>query len=291
MSTSRIFANRRSEKPDLVNLFNNGFWYLRDDWPNDHPGYVFLARAFDEIGTALHGDRWGLAEELKVPEEPPDDCEDDAVWDQFEEAEEQYDRACEQAELEFQKTRENAAREIARQCETGNLVSALRPLSGGALVDLGKHFWNTEIFLHRFVNCQMSLNDPFAVDYYFGDTSWIYLTRESLDRYLMGKTTISEGGPPVLQQSSAIVLAGSSSPKCKAREINLIGRPPDAGSFAKADEPLISEMHRLIEEGLATSPHSAAGQVADKARGGGTPASKQARLRRRYQRQYPRADR
>ena len=171
----------RSKKSEHASLFKNSFWHRRGDWPKDHPGYVFLARALDEICAAVHGAQWlrPVEEPKEKPKKPADDCKDEAVWDAFEDEEDQYDLARERDELEIQKKRQGIAREIAQEREAG-IVSALRRESGGRLVKLKKHFWNTENFLHRFVNCQMSLDDPFAVNYPFSDTSWIYLTRDSL---------------------------------------------------------------------------------------------------------------
>ena len=36
----------------------NEFWANRYSWPNDPKGYVFLARAVDELGQALNGSGW-----------------------------------------------------------------------------------------------------------------------------------------------------------------------------------------------------------------------------------------
>jgi hypothetical protein len=45
-------------------------------------------------------------------------------------------------------------------------------------------------------------------------------------------------------------------------------------------------MHRLIEEGSAKSPHDAAGQLAENAKGAGTVDSKQSRLEKAYRKQF-----
>jgi hypothetical protein len=98
-------------------LFDPSFWEYPADWPHDSPGYVFLARAFDEIGRAAHAERWIYAEPAE-PEEPPDDC-DDAEWDAYERADERHEKAREQAKADFQNMRECLARMIAEQCELG----------------------------------------------------------------------------------------------------------------------------------------------------------------------------
>jgi hypothetical protein len=48
------------------------------------------------------------------------------------------------------------------------------------------------------------------------------------------------------------------------------------------DAPLLAEMKVLIENGLAFSPDGAAKLIANKARGGGTEASKATRLANRF---------
>ncbi|MDH3702602.1 MAG: hypothetical protein OEU46_14940 [Alphaproteobacteria bacterium] len=63
------------------------------------------------------------------------------------------------------------------------------------------------------------------------------------------------------------------------------GRPKGAGSLAKQDGPLLSEMNVLIlKENI--SSHAAARRVADRAQGGGTFESKVRRLEKRYKKTF-----
>jgi hypothetical protein len=64
-------------------LFESSFWRSSEKWPHDPPEFVFLARAFDEIGRAIHGDQWNKPE---YPNEPEDDC-DKPAWEAYERAE------------------------------------------------------------------------------------------------------------------------------------------------------------------------------------------------------------
>jgi hypothetical protein len=196
-----VLQDRRCWKGDMVSTatgaeihkFYDPLWDCPETWPQDLPGYVFLARAFDEVGAAVHGAEWNrsLKKPRKKPEEPPDDCEDEAVWARFESEEEQYDLDREQAELDFQKMRVSIALEIAKQCQAGNLVSALRPKRGGRMVDLDKHLWYTENFLVRFYCCDMLLDDPFDDDYVLSDSKcWIYILRKGLDEYLASQSPV-----------------------------------------------------------------------------------------------------
>jgi hypothetical protein len=59
------------------------------------------------------------------------------------------------------------------------------------------------------------------------------------------------------------------------------GRPPGSGSLERADEPLLQEMHQLIETRFAKSAEDAAGRVAEKASGASF-ESKRTRLAKRY---------
>ena len=145
-------------------------WRHPERWPHDPLNYVFLARAFHEMGRARYGDEW--TDRYIEPEEPPEDCDDAA--------DEQYDRDCEEAELKFENMHASIARTIAEQSELGNLVTALRHRAGGRMNALDPDFWNTEYFGPRFFRCQMSLDQPFQdpARVHFEPLYWIYVTRE-----------------------------------------------------------------------------------------------------------------
>jgi hypothetical protein len=65
------------------------------------------------------------------------------------------------------------------------------------------------------------------------------------------------------------------------------GRKPGSGSWEHADEPLVEEMHRLIDSGSAKSAEDAARLVEDRAAGSGTLVSKRTRLAKRYRKRFP----
>jgi hypothetical protein len=187
-------------------LFDSHFWANPADWPRDPPGYVFLGRAFDEIGRAAHAERWIYAEPAE-PEEPPDDC-DDAEWDAYERADEQYEKAREQAKADFQNMRECLARMIAEQCELGNLVTAVRPKRGGEMTELGRHHWNIDDLRRRFFGCGMSVDHPFADHRVSRNDCWIYVTQASLGQYLSGLRVIGAAQPgeaQVIERSDNLV--------------------------------------------------------------------------------------
>jgi hypothetical protein len=162
-------------------------WDHPEKWPQGPVGYVFLARAFHEIGSAMFNERWvddSADLEPEDPDErsedPKDDC-DDTTWDQ-------YERACDQAKSEFRTMRASVARMIAEECETGNLVTALRSKSGGKMVTLESFYWNTENFWSRFSRCDMSQTHPFpdAARRVQRDC-WLFVTQHTLDQLLANK--------------------------------------------------------------------------------------------------------
>jgi hypothetical protein len=131
--------------------YDHQLWNHPEGWPHDPPNYVFLARAFQEIGRARYGDQW--TDTYIEPEEPPEHCDDAA--------DEQYDRDCEKAEVDFDNMHSSIARSIAEQSELGILATALRHTAGGQMNALEPYVWNTENVGTRFFRCQMSLSQPF----------------------------------------------------------------------------------------------------------------------------------
>jgi hypothetical protein len=244
--------------------YDHNLWGYPERWPHDPPNYVFLARAFREIGRARYGDQW--TDSYIEPEEPPEDCDDAA--------DEQYDRDCEQAKVKFENMHASIARTIAEQSELGNLRTALRHKAGGQMNALEPCVWNTENVGTRFFRCQMSLSQPFqdAARVRFEPHYWIYVTRESFDRYIGGGSAAEPAANPLEM--------GQSKPKGRSC------RQPGTGTWDTADEPLLEEMHHLITSGDARSPHHAAGQLADGARGNSAAASKQTRLAKKYRKKY-----
>ncbi len=193
-------------------LFDPSFWEYPADWPRDPPGYVFLARAFDEIGRAAHGERWIYAEpaEPAEPEEPPDDC-DDAEWDAYERACDQADAELHDVQAKIAELKSSVARMIAEKCEAGVLITAARPKPGGKMTELEQHHWNIDNFRIRFLGCDISLSHPFSVHRDGRNECWIFLTRDSLDHLLMTQPhgTSSLGGDQYLSPYLRVMLAVS----------------------------------------------------------------------------------
>ena len=169
---------------------DRNLWLNPNGWPVDSAGYVFLARAFDEIGRARFGAEWDRKPPPHPDENDDDDAsvEADAAWLK---ANELWEKASEEAEAKSAEMRAAVRREIAEQCLRGHLHAAVRPKRGGEMTKVPEDCWNTENLDRRFDRCQMSLIDPFS-DAGF---DWIYLTRASLDEYLTGQPYAAPNAP------------------------------------------------------------------------------------------------
>lgn len=72
-----------------------------------------------------------------------------------------------------------------RAALAGDLVTALRPVAGGMPGDpLPSHLWNTESVKPRFHFCQMSPSDPFGNGLAGPRHQYIFVSRESLDKFI-----------------------------------------------------------------------------------------------------------
>jgi hypothetical protein len=135
------------------------FWNTSGEWPHDPPGYIFLARAFDQIGVRMFGEKWSHKEEKIQRElETVDPDADDLVLTE--------------AQKELETMWVAIKNEFVKHCLKGDLVSAVRELRGGAMTDLGWETWNAENVDWRFDQCQMSLDHPFER---CKGTHWIFI--------------------------------------------------------------------------------------------------------------------
>ena len=173
-------------------MFDHQFWAQPKSWPHDSPGYVFLARAFHDIGTATYRDRWVQPPDVNEPEEPEDPADDavEEAWEMHDQEYERYENACEQARANCENMWANVAQKIAVACKDGTLGSAIRAKEGGEFIKLKDHHWNTENFTTRFFRCDMSRSYPFAKGR-LRRSHWIYVMRDSLDNYL-GKSPATD---------------------------------------------------------------------------------------------------
>jgi hypothetical protein len=73
---------------------------------------------------------------------------------------------------------------IVSLCESGELTSAIRHTAGGEMGTVPRAWWNTESWHNRFTMCQLNPKEPFGIGFAGDNYCWIFLTRESLDKYL-----------------------------------------------------------------------------------------------------------
>ena len=148
------------------------FWARPHLWPLDPSGYVFLARAVQAIGQARFRDEWTSEEVttafVKLPPGP---------------ATQEAQRQQEAQRAIFQRLR-TVQREIVAGCESGELVSAIRLKAGGKMRLVRREWWNTEHWHNRFMMCQLNPSDPFGRGFEGDNYCWIFLRKESLEKYL-----------------------------------------------------------------------------------------------------------
>jgi hypothetical protein len=200
------------------------FWAKRSAWPHDPAGYVFLARALDEIGRAKFGNEWTGKESITesvsllplIPELARPYEKEQAhkalvtKRPEFQRQPVRYGRYG-PAKIMFTSEEWAAARatvqhehdtrlpalqrlaavqkEIVKRCEAGELVSAIRPVAGGAMREVPRDWWNTEKWHSRFVMCQLNPRKPFELGIAGDNYCWIFVTRQSLDAYLRSRAS------------------------------------------------------------------------------------------------------
>jgi hypothetical protein len=136
---------------------NNMFWNKPEHWPVDTPDYIFLARAFNQIGKAMFGEYWLGHEHLAKA-----DLNNDPG---------------------LIARRAAAMEEIARRLRDGDLVAGTRPIEGGTITDAPRAWWNTEAnrITTRFINCEINPKHPFSGPALSAINSWIFIKRSTLD--------------------------------------------------------------------------------------------------------------
>ncbi|HEY8596256.1 MAG TPA: hypothetical protein VIL84_13520 [Devosiaceae bacterium] len=186
--------------------------YSEQDWPRDTKEFVFLARAFHRVGTKIFAGGWSGAEPyteyaIRLPKDQAaanaaemEEAREILFWhlehEQYEPpySTELWEKACAFNEKDNQerhaaiKRMRRARTTMATAFADGELSCHLRPILGGKIsAQLDPDLWNTEEIDARFETCQMS-DQPF--DFYASyDRQWIFVGRESLDRYCGGLGT------------------------------------------------------------------------------------------------------
>lgn len=158
--TIKIERDARPRFADWWSPLSNAFWSKPEHWPIDAEGYVFLARAFNQIGKAMFGEYWLGHEHLAKA-----DLNNDPG---------------------LIARRAAAMEEIARRLRDGDLVAGTRPIEGGTITDAPRAWWNTEAnrITTRFIDCEINPKHPFSGPALSAINSWIFIKRSTLDDLL-----------------------------------------------------------------------------------------------------------
>jgi hypothetical protein len=158
--TINIEKGARPRFTEWWSPLNNAFWSKPELWPIDAEGYVFLARAFNQIGKAMFGEYWLGNEHLAKADGNTDPG--------------------------LIARRAVVMEEIAKRLRDDDLVAGTRPIEGGMITDAPKAWWNTELnrITMRFINCEINPKNPFSGPVLSAKNSWIFINRGSLDDLL-----------------------------------------------------------------------------------------------------------
>jgi hypothetical protein len=120
------------ELNDAPEFVDDYFWETPEEWPSDPPGYVFLARTFDQIGQSMYRrPRWAEVVTKTPDPDIPSPHSAKSVWDQFWREAEKYADEEEKATANRDKKWKTVVRSIAEACESGTLVAGAQQKSGG----------------------------------------------------------------------------------------------------------------------------------------------------------------
>jgi hypothetical protein len=139
---------------------NQGFWSNPKLWPFQPPDWIFLARAFDQIGSAMFGTYWTGSERV-----------DSAGWD---------------SDPGLIARRTAALQETAKRLQSKELIAGVRSPKGGEITEADPNWWNTEQdrIVSRLCWCQIDPKNPFGDALSGPNTFWIFIRRNSLEKFL-----------------------------------------------------------------------------------------------------------
>jgi hypothetical protein len=188
------------------------FWSRSLVWPMDSSEYVFLARAFHEIGRAAYAGQWTGEEPLAVYDIPLPDSYNSSLDDQTHRravelifrtsesyrlrtqslyylpeptpeewagAKRLYDEMFEQSLPPFRRF-DAIVRLMVALLEAGHLDSGWRLEHGGEILPIARGLWNSEASLQRFQCCQFLIECPFREGRVVCNGQWLFISRRSL---------------------------------------------------------------------------------------------------------------
>jgi hypothetical protein len=147
------------------------------------------------------------------------------------------------ASINAQRGRFSAVRTaIAKAGLAGELDMALRQVAGGNVGPvLPVHVWNTERYQQRFHLCQMSPSDPFGLGLAGPGFQYIFVSRESLDKFL------SKLAPPA-PKTETPALRPTQRKKFKAWLRGVIENSPNMRSMTKEKIAEVREQHNVSRD-------------------------------------------
>lgn len=139
-------------------MTDDSIWRDPAEWPRDRAGYIFLARAIQEIGRAMYRDTWTGNE---APAPLP--CGG-------------YVKIQSEAEQEGTKRFSKVQDAIIDAAEAEELLMVARPIDDGRVISLTRDYWHADNLTRRFRTCRIDPGQP------FGDflTHWIFAGAEGL---------------------------------------------------------------------------------------------------------------
>jgi hypothetical protein len=135
------------------------FWSNPSAWPRDTSDWIFLARAFQKVGSAMFGQHWTGEETITKTEL---DSDPGPVA-----------------------RRSVVLMEMIGRLQTGDFESGIRPVKGGEIVSIDPTWWNTEPARARlrFFGCQLDQDAPFDGAVVSKRNSWIYVSKRTLTNF------------------------------------------------------------------------------------------------------------
>lgn len=127
-------------------------------WPRDPLGFVFFGRAVDQIGSALFGDQWHIAD--MAPGTPPSSLAALLKPAEYQGTAKDWLAEHEWRRSEATKHRARVIDTIAVQAHAEKLDVYLR--RDGHMIPTKKEWWNTDKLAARFQACKINPKEPFS---------------------------------------------------------------------------------------------------------------------------------
>lgn len=131
---------------------DSDFWGLPYKWPSDPHGYIFLARAFDQVGRTMFGPDWTGQEAQEFT----------STLERFKLYASINNRTGAAPVVDSLQRVGVVTDWLIKLCERGALKAFVRDETNGDMIEVPTQFWNVEKVYHRFVRGKMSLARPAA---------------------------------------------------------------------------------------------------------------------------------